>query len=123
MSARVHVTVKPALYHWACERNGQTLEGFLKTFPKLDRWAAGEASPTVKQLESFAAKTRPPFGYFFLDEPPEEPLPIKDFRTLEGTPPSRPSPDLLDILYTCLRRQDGYRDYAEAAGEEPRTFA
>ncbi len=120
MIARVDVA--PALLHWACERNGKSVEDYAARYPHLASWVAGEARPTVKQLEDFAAATYTPFGYFYLDEPPDEALPIQDFRTLEGAHPSRPSPDLLDTLYACLRRQEWYREHARVIGGPPLAF-
>ena len=61
-------------------------------------------------------------GYLFLPEPPEEKLPISDLRTIDGRGVSRPSPDLLDAIYLCQRRQAWYRDYAEGVGEDAKRF-
>ncbi|PIQ54150.1 MAG: hypothetical protein COW02_05425 [Comamonadaceae bacterium CG12_big_fil_rev_8_21_14_0_65_59_15] len=50
----------------------------LAKFPKLDQWEAGEAKPTLKQVEDYAKTTQTPFGYMFLERPPSEPLPSGD---------------------------------------------
>ena len=54
-----------------------------------------------------------PVGYFFLPDPPDETLPIPDMRTVGGRGVQRPSPDLLDVIYLCQRRQSWYQDYAD----------
>ena len=63
-----------------------------------------------------------PVGYFFMPDPPDETLPIPDMRTVGGRGVQRPSPDLLDVIYLCQRRQSWYQDYADSIGEEPRAF-
>jgi Zn-dependent peptidase ImmA (M78 family) len=91
-------------------------------FPKLHEWENAEAQPTLKQLESYARVTHAPIGYFFLPEPPQEPLPIPDFRTIAGRPIARPSPNLLDTIYVCQERQSWYRDYATVSRQDPLAF-
>jgi hypothetical protein len=76
------VAVKSELIRWAMDRSRVPFAELAKAFPKLDKWLAGERQPTYKQLEHFAQKTMTPLGYFFLDNPPDEPLPIPDFRTV-----------------------------------------
>jgi hypothetical protein len=82
----------------------------------------GEKQPTFNQLEDLAKKTLTPLGYFFLDEPPEEKLPVPDFRTLENRPLRRASPNLLETIYTMQRRQEWMREYLTGLGAEPREF-
>lgn len=72
------VPVHPEMLRWARERARQDLRDLAPRFPHLQQWERGEKQPTFKQLESFAKATRTPFGYLFLREPPEEPLPIPD---------------------------------------------
>ena len=103
MSTRV--PVNPDLLHWALERAGISADALAKKFPKLNNWLGGELAPTLKQLEAFANTTHTAIGLLFLPQPPEEPLPIPDFRTLPEARLSRPSADLLDIIYLCQQRQ------------------
>ncbi|RIK92616.1 MAG: DNA-binding protein [Proteobacteria bacterium] len=105
--------VRPELLRWARERAGIHDAGdLLGRFPKLGEWETGDAQPTLKQLEAFAQALHVPIGYLFLQEPPEEPLPIPDFRTHAGRGVRRASPDLLDMLYACQERQGWYREFA-----------
>lgn len=116
------VAVAPGMLAWACERAGLALDDLAGRFPRLAAWDAGKAQPTLKQLEDFAKTVHVPIGYLFLREPPDEPLPIPDFRTRADRAPARPSPDLLDTVYLCQQRQDWFRDFARAQGEEPLSF-
>ncbi|MGE0023939.1 MAG: ImmA/IrrE family metallo-endopeptidase [Hyphomicrobium sp.] len=90
-------------------------------FPALPAWLAGDSSPTLRQLESFAGATHTPIGYLFLQQPPQERMPIPDLRSMPGER-LRPSGDLLDMIYACQQRQDWYRDQARAAGEPALRF-
>ena len=103
------VPVQPEMLRWALERAGYDVHDLAPRFPHLPEWERGEKLPTFKQLEAFARATHTPFGFLFLPEPPQEPLPIPDFRTLKGRP-ARPSPDLLDTIYAMQRRQDWLRE-------------
>lgn len=114
--------VDPELLCWARERAGLDRGNLTHRFPKLREWEAGERQPTLRQLEDFARAVRVPVGYLFLSEPPEEPLPIPDLRTIQSRGVGRPSPELLDTLYACQERQDWYREHAQIAGQAPYRF-
>jgi Zn-dependent peptidase ImmA (M78 family)/transcriptional regulator with XRE-family HTH domain len=118
----VRVDVNPDLLAWARERSGVALDDLTRRFPKLAEWEEGDRSPTLRQLEQFARATRTPVGYLFLDAPPDEPLPIPDYRTRHGVRVARPSPELLDTIFQCLQRQEWYRDFALGAGQDELAF-
>ena len=109
------VPVNPELLRWACERSGIAQEYLAAKFKKLPEWESGETQPTLKQVEAFARAVHVPVGYLFLTKPPEEPVPIPDFRTFAGQAVTRPSPNLLDTIYTCQERQSWYRDFVRVA--------
>jgi Zn-dependent peptidase ImmA (M78 family)/transcriptional regulator with XRE-family HTH domain len=118
----VRVLVRAELLAWARDRS-RVSPGELDTkFPALDEWEAGTKQPTLKQLERFAQATHTPIGYLFLPEPPEESLPVPDFRTIGDVEIGQASPDLLDTMYQCQQRQDWYRDFARVHREDTVSF-
>jgi Zn-dependent peptidase ImmA (M78 family)/transcriptional regulator with XRE-family HTH domain len=121
-TASVRATVRPELLRWARERVGWDIEEASHRFPRLGAWEAGSKNPTFRQLETYAKATHTPIGYFFLAEPPRERVPIPDLRTVADRPLDEPSPDLLDTIYICQRRQEWYRDYAISQSEQPLPF-
>jgi len=116
------VFVKPELLRWAIDRSRLPEDEFARAFPKLAEWESGQRMPTVHQLEQFARKTMTPLGYFFLDSPPDETLPIPDFRTMGDAPIGRPSPNLIETIQVMQRRQAWMREYVMDNGEEPLAF-
>ena len=116
------VDVKPELLRWARERAGADVDALVRKFPKYREWESGETRPTFKQLQNFAKAVHAGVGYFFMPEPPDEPFPIPDFRTVGGAPVGKPSLNLLHTVYLCQRRQDWYREFARAEGEEALPF-
>ncbi len=120
--AEQSINVNPELIRWAIERSGRSLEALARYFPRIGQWESGDAQPTLKQLETLAKKTWTPLGYFFLSEPPEEKLPVPDFRTARDQPIRRASPNLIDTLHTMQRRQAWMRDYLIEMGHERQSY-
>jgi len=117
----VRVDIRPELVSWARERARLQAEALTKRFPKLAEWESGAAKPTLRQLEDFANATTTPLGYLFLPEPPDEALPIPDFRTLGDKLVLGPSPNLIDTVFDMQRRQAWLREdrIEEGAGPLP----
>ena len=115
--------ISPELLRWARERAGVAQEDLAVKFKKLPEWEDGQSQPTLKQAEAFARAVHVPFGYLFLSEPPDEPLPIADFRTVADARKARASPDLIDTLYTMQRRQVWLREHLVENEIEPLAFA
>lgn len=113
----VKVSIKPKVFAWAVERAGEKKDALYKSFAKLGQWIEGTELPTYKQLEQFAKRAYVPLGYLFLDEPPEESVPIPDFRTMGDQTVRKATPDLLDVIYTCQLRQEWYSEFLKQNGD------
>lgn len=120
--AVTRVPVPPEMLRWACERAGYDMRHLEKRVPQLPAWMRRERYPTLKQLEKLAKVTHTPFGYMFLSEPPDEDLPVTDYRTVTNVDRARPSPNLLDTLYAMQRRQAWLRESLVEGEAEPLTF-
>jgi len=106
----LRVEVEADLFDFARERSGIPPQDWDRRFPKFGAWRAGTRQPTLKQLEDFARKTHTPIGLFFLSHPPDEQVPIADFRTVANRM-VRPDANLLDVIYAAQARQEWYRDH------------
>ena len=77
---------------------------------------------SMAQADRLAHCTRTPVGYLYLREPPEDNLPIPDFRAAGRESPRRPSPDLLETVDLMARRQAWMRDELIEDGADPLAF-
>ena len=118
----IRVPVPPEMLLWACNRAGRDVADVAERVPQLWAWIRSEQQPTLKQLERLAKVTHTPLGYLFLPEPPDERLPVPDYRTVSGAATAKPGPDLLDTLYTMQRRQAWLRDSLLWHEAEPLAF-
>ena len=122
----VEALVTPQVLAWARNRRGlEPAELAHKLSVKPERvldWESGERRPTFRQARRLAESLYVPFGYLYLSEPPEEELPLPDFRTTPGQPPREPSPDFLDLLNDVLGKQQWFRSYRESEGTEELPF-
>jgi Zn-dependent peptidase ImmA (M78 family) len=75
-----------------------------------------------KQAEKLAHVTHTPFGFLFLPAPPEERLPIPDFRPVTDAAIRRPGRDLLETVHLMQRRQAWMRSFLIEEGEERLPF-
>ena len=122
---RVRAALEPAVLRWARERAGLGAETVAaKMGVRPDQVEAWERSGriSVSQADRLARHTHTPVGYLYLREPPEDDLPIADFRAARGAGASRPSPDLLDTVHAMTRRQAWMREELAEDGAEALSF-
>lgn len=112
------IEINPSIIRWAVTRSGRTVDGLVTKLPKLQSWQSGvpAAKLTFVELERLSNETHTPMGFFFLDSPPPEEVPIPDFRTVKDKAVGRMSPDLLDTIHSMQLRQSWYRAYALEEG-------
>ena len=110
---RLKIKLQPAVLRWARERAGfapDELAEKLNVKPERVREWESSGEISIAQIGKLAQRTHTPEGWLFLDEPPDDRLPIADFRTVGGDPRRRPSPNLLETVYAMQRRQSWMRD-------------
>ena len=101
----VTVTVRPKLLRWGRQRvslSPDELASCMKVpMEKVVEWEQSGAI-TLARLKQLATKTHTPLGYLFLHEPPDDSLPIADFRTSAKDAMSVPPRTDYDFRY-CFR--------------------
>lgn len=111
MSIRIE-NIKKEIIEWAILRNGSRPEDFYVQNPNVEKWIKGEKNPTVKQLEDFTHKVHVPFGYMFLQNPPEETIPIPFFRTAKNHN-AEVSLNIFNTIQILQERQNWLTEYLE----------
>ncbi len=111
MATRVE-NINSDIINWAITRAGNVLEEFYMENPDVLDWIEGNKKPTIKQLENFTHKVHVPFGYMFMDEPPEEEIPIPFFRT-GSTPRDKVSLNVYHTIQIIKDRQNWLTSYLD----------
>jgi Zn-dependent peptidase ImmA (M78 family)/DNA-binding XRE family transcriptional regulator len=115
--------ITPSVFVWARERAEMSLDDLANTLKihaeKIKKWELGENKPTFLQAQKIAKIFQIPFGYLFLQTPPEDKLPIPDLRTFRNHPIGELSPEFKSLLNDILLKQKWYKDYIlENDGDE-----
>ncbi|MFL1915835.1 ImmA/IrrE family metallo-endopeptidase [Plesiomonas shigelloides] len=108
--------INPKIVTWARLRAGQSEDSLarklnVKNVQTVIEWESGESKPTFSQAQKIANATSIPFGYLFLQEPPQEELPIPDLRTVANKHVDEVSIDMKEIIKQVMLKQEWYRDY------------
>ena len=78
--------------------------------PILNSWQNGK-TPTLHQIEAVSKKTHIPLGYFFLQNPPQEDVPLLQYRTVANAEFNNPSRELIDTIDNMEQIVDWTRNY------------
>jgi Zn-dependent peptidase ImmA (M78 family)/DNA-binding XRE family transcriptional regulator len=126
MSATGEAFITPAILRWARARSRLSQEELAKKINTKQQtvalWEAGDKRPTFRQAQTVANKLKIPFGYLFLSAPPEESIPLPDFRTKRSAEYSSPTVNFIDLLNDALAKQSWYREFLEEDEAEPLSF-
>lgn len=120
----MNLSLRPNVLRWARERAGldqRTLAKKVTGKPTAERVKQWEQTGnlTFAQVKKLAHATHTPEGFLYLNEPPDDRLPIPDFRSVGDESVKRPSPDLLDTVQMMQRRQTWMREFL-IEGDESR---
>lgn len=79
--------VQASVLQWARESQGLSVDEVARQMKRdpaeITAWEAGDSAPTYVQLETLAYKIyKRPIAVFFWPQPPQEPEPEREFRTL-----------------------------------------
>ena len=110
----VYLPIKLNVLEWAYKRAGLSLSELFVKYPGYkNRISDLDIKLTMKQATEIANHVHIPLGFLFLNEPFEESLPIKDFRTLNNKVAKKISLNLRNVINQCQLQQDWFTEYAE----------
>lgn len=107
----------PKVLEWAANQIGCSLDSLAEEIvtqqTKVALFLNGEL--TLTQAEKVAKKTRVPFGYLFLETPPNLPKPkIPDLR--QTTQPEPLSNDFYELFEDISKKQEWFKEYVQELG-------
>lgn len=114
--SKLTVNVAPDILDWIISKTGSNLSQTM--LDKLQKWLNGEKEPTFRQVEEVSKATNIPFGYFFLNSPPNEDLSLLEFRTIDSLKLRNPSRNLIDTMDNMENMQAWMRDSLVEEGSE-----
>lgn len=115
------VEIQPGLLRWAIEESQLPFDEVKEKFPSIDAWIGKSLDPTYNQVKKLADFLHVPFGYLFLDEPPEKDILLAEFRAIANKKPMM-SKNLEDTLLEMTLKQNWMREYRKNQDNEPLEF-
>jgi len=115
------IDINRNIIEWAITRAGYEIHEYLMSNPIVKEWLDNSKKPTVKQLENFSKNVHVPFGYMFLNEPPQEELKIPFFRTGKGIT-NQVSLNVYHAVQIVQKRQAWLTDYLINEGYDKLDF-
>ncbi len=113
--------IKKNIIEWAIARAGYEMQDYLMNNPMVKEWLDNSKKPTIKQLEKFSNNVHVPFGYMFLEEPPQEELKFPFFRTQKGKT-NKVSLNVYHAIQIVQKRQTWLTEYLINQGYDQLPF-
>lgn len=118
--------IQPNMVSWARERVDLSVEDAAKKLhvkpERFATWESGEDHPTLRQAQDLAKVAHIPLGWLYLQNPPEEKMPLPDLRTVRDGNRAGLSVDFRDQLNEVLYKQQEYVELILEEGAEPLPF-
>ena len=118
--ATLRIPVKQSILKWVWQTASEQLNDTNRE--TLSNWISGAKVPTIRQLEDMSKKTHIPFGYFFLNDVPDEDIAVLKFRTVNNVHMEKPSRDLIDVINDVQTKQVWLSEYRQQEGFEANGF-
>lgn len=118
---QVNVSISPKILDWILGQIEPTSSNS-QIIDYLESWYQGEKKPTFNQVEKVSKATGIPFGYFFLQAPPNEDTSLIEFRTVDSAALNIPSRNLMDTMHDMGQVQEWVRDYLISESASPLSF-
>ncbi len=115
------IEIAPSILSWALNE-AEYNSASESVINKLNNWKNGENKPTFAQLKEVSKKLHIPFGYFLLDVPPVENIPLLEFRTVNNSSFERPTRELIDTIHAMENIIDWTKSYLIEEGLSPNKY-
>lgn len=109
------IKIKKEIYQWAIRESQKDFGEILDRFESIEDWILQKSAPTFRQVQDLANFLKVPFGYMFLDNPPQRNVIESEFRTINNKIPNM-SKNLQDTIYNMSRKQDWISEYRRDKG-------
>ena len=118
---KVEVSINPGILDWVLSQLSNALAP-QDAVDTLTAWREGRKTPTFHKVAELSRKIHIPFGYFFMETPPEDENPLAEYRTVGSSPIPQASRDLLDTISSMTDIQDWMSDFCRAEGRDRLPF-
>lgn len=117
--------IKSDALNWAFERSGFDADAVAAKLAvsedKVNAWLSGQTSPTFRQAQRLAKLLSIPFGFLFLSHPPEDQVPLPEFRTV-GSKRGKLDNNTRDLLQDIQFKRDWFSEYLRIEETDPVAF-